>query len=50
MSVARQMGVPDDAVAGLSSDATVLWSPTPLRYVFAVLSLLPQALWRRLPG
>jgi decaprenylphospho-beta-D-erythro-pentofuranosid-2-ulose 2-reductase len=42
--------VADVAVAGLASGATVLWSPPVLRYVFGVLSLLPQALWRRLPG
>jgi len=42
--------VADVAVAGLSSEATVLWSPPALRYVFGVLSLLPQSIWRRLPG
>jgi decaprenylphospho-beta-D-erythro-pentofuranosid-2-ulose 2-reductase len=42
--------VADVAVAGLRSDATVLWSPPLLRYVFFVLGLVPQALWRRLPG
>jgi decaprenylphospho-beta-D-erythro-pentofuranosid-2-ulose 2-reductase len=42
--------VADAAVAGLSSDATVLWSPGILRVVFSVLRLLPAALWRRLPG
>ena len=42
--------VADDAVAGLSSGAAVLWSPAALRYVFAGLTALPQALWRRLPG
>jgi len=42
--------VADAAVAGLSSDATVLWSPPLLRYVYAVLTVLPQAIWRRLPG
>jgi decaprenylphospho-beta-D-erythro-pentofuranosid-2-ulose 2-reductase len=42
--------VADVAVAGLKSTATVLWSPPVLRYVFGVLSLLPQAIWRRLPG
>ena len=42
--------VADVAVAGLRSDATVLWSPPLLRYVFCVLRLVPQALWRRLPG
>jgi len=42
--------VADTAVDGLSSDQTVIWSPPPLRYVFGILTLLPQALWRRLPG
>lgn len=42
--------VADAAVAGLSSDATVLWSPPQLRYVFGVFALLPQSVWRRLPG
>jgi decaprenylphospho-beta-D-erythro-pentofuranosid-2-ulose 2-reductase len=42
--------VADAAVAGLATGATVLWSPPALRYVFGVLSLLPQPLWRRLPG
>jgi decaprenylphospho-beta-D-erythro-pentofuranosid-2-ulose 2-reductase len=42
--------VADDAVAGLRSSATVLWSPPVLRYAFGVLRLLPQAVWRRLPG
>jgi hypothetical protein len=42
--------VADVAVAGLSSAATVLWSPPVLRYVFGVLRFVPQGLWRRLPG
>jgi decaprenylphospho-beta-D-erythro-pentofuranosid-2-ulose 2-reductase len=42
--------VADTAVAGLATGATVLWSPPALRYVFSVLRLLPQAIWRRLPG
>jgi decaprenylphospho-beta-D-erythro-pentofuranosid-2-ulose 2-reductase len=42
--------VADAAVAGLSSDATVLWSPPQLRYVFGALTMLPQSVWRRLPG
>jgi decaprenylphospho-beta-D-erythro-pentofuranosid-2-ulose 2-reductase len=42
--------VADVAVAGLSSGRPVLWSPPILRYVFAVLGLLPQGVWRRLPG
>lgn len=42
--------VVDVAVAGLSGSATVLWSPPVLRYAFFVLRLLPQGIWRRLPG
>jgi decaprenylphospho-beta-D-erythro-pentofuranosid-2-ulose 2-reductase len=42
--------VADDAVAGLAGTATVLWSPGLLRWVYVVLRLLPQAVWRRLPG
>jgi len=39
-----------DVVAGLERSAPVVWSPGPLRLVFAVLRLLPGALWRRMPG
>jgi len=39
-----------DVVAGLERSASVVWSPGPLRLVFAVMKLLPAALWRRLPG
>lgn len=42
--------VADTAVAGLSTDAAIVWSPPLLRYVFFVLTLLPQWVWRRLPG
>ena len=42
--------VAEVAVAGLSSAQPVLWSPPLLRYVFFVLGLVPQAIWRRLPG
>ena len=42
--------VADTAIAGLASGATVLWSPPALRFVFAVLRVLPQAVWRLLPG
>jgi decaprenylphospho-beta-D-erythro-pentofuranosid-2-ulose 2-reductase len=41
--------VADVAVAGLSTEAMVLWSPPQLRYVFGALALLPQALWRLVP-
>jgi decaprenylphospho-beta-D-erythro-pentofuranosid-2-ulose 2-reductase len=39
-----------DVVAGMERSAPVVWSPRPLRLVFAVMRLLPVALWRRLPG
>jgi decaprenylphospho-beta-D-erythro-pentofuranosid-2-ulose 2-reductase len=39
-----------DVVAGMERSSTVVWSPAPLRLVFAVMRLLPAALWRRLPG
>jgi decaprenylphospho-beta-D-erythro-pentofuranosid-2-ulose 2-reductase len=39
-----------DVVRGLERGDTVIWSPGALRYVFSVFRLLPQALWRRLPG
>ncbi|MGH9019378.1 MAG: SDR family NAD(P)-dependent oxidoreductase, partial [Acidimicrobiales bacterium] len=42
--------VATDVVAGLGRGSSVVWSPAPLRLVFAVLRLLPAALWRRLPG
>jgi decaprenylphospho-beta-D-erythro-pentofuranosid-2-ulose 2-reductase len=39
-----------DIVKGLERGTAVVWSPAPLKLVFAVLRLLPGALWRRLPG
>jgi decaprenylphospho-beta-D-erythro-pentofuranosid-2-ulose 2-reductase len=42
--------VATDVVAGMGKGAAVVWSPAPLRFVFAVLRLLPGALWRRMPG
>jgi decaprenylphospho-beta-D-erythro-pentofuranosid-2-ulose 2-reductase len=39
-----------DVVRGLERGAAAVWSPAPLKFVFAVLRLLPAALWRRLPG
>lgn len=39
-----------DVVAGLERSTPVVWSPRPLRLVFAVMRIMPQALWRRLPG
>ena len=42
--------VASDVVAGLAKNAPVVWSPAALRLVFAVMRLLPGAVWRRLPG
>jgi decaprenylphospho-beta-D-erythro-pentofuranosid-2-ulose 2-reductase len=42
--------VASDVVRGLERGNTVIWSPGALRYVFSVFRLLPQAIWRRLPG
>ncbi|HXX90003.1 MAG TPA: SDR family NAD(P)-dependent oxidoreductase [Acidimicrobiales bacterium] len=39
-----------DVVRGLERGAATVWSPAPLKFVFALLRLLPAALWRRLPG
>ena len=39
-----------DVVRGLERGAPTVWSPAPLKYAFALLRLLPAALWRRLPG
>ena len=39
-----------DVVRGIARGQTVIWSPGLLRFVFGVFRLLPQALWRRLPG
>ncbi len=37
-------------VRGLETNAAVVWVPPVLRWVFAVVRLLPQAIFRRLPG
>ena len=39
-----------DVVRGLGRGDTVIWSPGILRWVFGVFRLLPQSVWRRLPG
>jgi len=39
-----------DVVTGMGRGAAVVWSPPPLKWLFAVLRLLPAAVWRRLPG
>jgi decaprenylphospho-beta-D-erythro-pentofuranosid-2-ulose 2-reductase len=42
--------VADSIIAGLSSNAPIIWSPKALRVVFTILARLPQAIWRRMPG
>ena len=42
--------VASDIVRGVERGQSVIWSPGVLRWVFSVLRLLPQAVWRRLPG
>jgi decaprenylphospho-beta-D-erythro-pentofuranosid-2-ulose 2-reductase len=42
--------VADALMRGMERRQTVIWAPAPLRYLFAVFGLLPQAVWRRLPG
>jgi len=39
-----------DIVRGVERGQAVIWSPGVLRWVFSVLRLLPQTVWRRLPG
>lgn len=39
-----------DILSGLHRGEAVIWSPPVLRWVFLALRLLPQVLWRRLPG
>jgi decaprenylphospho-beta-D-erythro-pentofuranosid-2-ulose 2-reductase len=42
--------VAEAVVRGLERGSPVIWVPAALRVVFAALRLLPQAVWRRLPG
>ena len=37
-------------VAGIASGADVVYAPSVLRWVFAVMKVLPRAVWRRMPG
>jgi len=37
-------------VAGMASGADVVYAPPVLRWVFAMMRVLPRALWRRMPG
>lgn len=39
-----------DIVRGIERGDAVIWSPPVLRWVFSLLRLLPQAVWRKLPG
>jgi decaprenylphospho-beta-D-erythro-pentofuranosid-2-ulose 2-reductase len=39
-----------DVLRGLERGDTVIWSPGALRYIFWIFRLLPQVVWRRLPG
>jgi decaprenylphospho-beta-D-erythro-pentofuranosid-2-ulose 2-reductase len=42
--------VADAVLHGIERGQTVIWAPAPLRYLFGVFRLLPQFVWRRLPG
>jgi short-subunit dehydrogenase len=42
--------VADAVVHGIESGAQVVYAPPVLRWVFAVMRHLPQAIWRRMPG
>jgi decaprenylphospho-beta-D-erythro-pentofuranosid-2-ulose 2-reductase len=46
----RPERVAADIVRGLSRDQQIIWSPPALRWMFSGLRMLPQSLWRRLPG
>jgi decaprenylphospho-beta-D-erythro-pentofuranosid-2-ulose 2-reductase len=39
-----------DVVRGLERGASVVWSPDALKLAFTAFRLMPQALWRRMPG
>jgi decaprenylphospho-beta-D-erythro-pentofuranosid-2-ulose 2-reductase len=39
-----------EVVRGIELGRAVIWAPPLLRWVFGVFRLLPQAVWRRLPG
>lgn len=42
--------VADAVVAGLATEDTVIWSPPMLRWIFGIITRLPTAAWKRLPG
>jgi decaprenylphospho-beta-D-erythro-pentofuranosid-2-ulose 2-reductase len=47
---ATPQAVADAVMAGLESGAPVVWVPGLARWALAAARLVPQALWRRLPG
>jgi len=42
--------VADAVVGGIAAGSAVVYAPPVLRWVFAVMRLLPGAIWRRMPG
>ncbi len=42
--------VADAVISGMDHGQTIIWAPGPLRFIFAIFRLLPQFVWRRLPG
>ena len=42
--------VADAVVAGIRTGASVVYVPSILRWVFAVMRHLPRLVWRRVPG
>jgi decaprenylphospho-beta-D-erythro-pentofuranosid-2-ulose 2-reductase len=42
--------VADAVIHGIEHGQTVIWAPSQLRYLFSAFRLLPQFVWRRLPG
>jgi hypothetical protein len=42
--------VADAVIHGIEHRQTVIWVPSQLRYLFSAFRLLPQFVWRRLPG
>ena len=39
-----------DIVRALERGSPIVWSPPAMRWIFAVLRVLPRSLWRRIPG
>jgi hypothetical protein len=42
--------VADAVVRGIETNASVVYVPPVLRWVFLVMKHLPRAVWRRMPG